>query len=240
MRRNWFWGRPTSTPADEQIEQIAFYWINLHEGEPRPLTIRILGPNRDLYFDIAGGNRIPKLGERSARSVAELREAGVGISRVLVVHDRTPAGSDLFADVLTMLDPQVALTLAPLPKPAASPSDDPGEADRVEKDLDRAKQLRREVTFRELPAGETCTQIAALAAELKCNLIIVGKQEASAEQASLDCDAVVRQAKLRRVRRHAAQSAARGGGVRLLLLAAQHRHVGSIDGLLQAVDDRLP
>ncbi len=136
----------------------------------------------------------PQAGRAQARSVAELREAGVGISRVLVVHDRTPAGSDLFADVLTMLDPQVALTLAPLPKPAASPSDDPGEADRVEKDLDRAKQLRREVTFRELPAGETCTQIAALAAELKCNLIIVGKQEASAEQASLDCDAVVRQA----------------------------------------------
>ena len=51
--------------ADEQIEQIAFYWINLHGGTPTPLTIRILSPNRDLSFDLAGGNRIPKLGERA-------------------------------------------------------------------------------------------------------------------------------------------------------------------------------
>ena len=101
--------------ADEQIEQIAFYWFNLHDGTPQPLTIRILGPNRDLYFDLAGGNRIPKLGERRARSVAELREAGVGISHVLLVHDGTSVGSDLFADVLTMLDPLVALTVVPLP-----------------------------------------------------------------------------------------------------------------------------
>ncbi len=52
--------------ADEQIEQIAFYWFNLHDGKPQPLTIRILGPTRDLYFDLGGGNRIPKLGERRA------------------------------------------------------------------------------------------------------------------------------------------------------------------------------
>ena len=101
--------------ADEQIEQIAFYWFNLHDGTPQPLTIRILGPNRDLYFDLAGGNRIPKLGERRARSVAELRGAGIGISHVLLLHDGTSVGSDLFADVLTMLDPLVALTVVPLP-----------------------------------------------------------------------------------------------------------------------------
>ena len=62
-----------------------------------------------MYFDLAGGNRIPKIGERQARSVAELRAAGVGVSRVLLVHDGTPESSDLFKAVLTMLDPQVAL-----------------------------------------------------------------------------------------------------------------------------------
>ena len=58
---------------------------------------------------LAGGNRIPKLGERRARSVAELRAAGVGVDRVLLLHDGSPASSDLFASVLTMLDDKVVL-----------------------------------------------------------------------------------------------------------------------------------
>jgi amino acid transporter/nucleotide-binding universal stress UspA family protein len=179
--------------ADEQIEQIAFYWFNLHAAAPQPLTIRILGPNRDLYFDLAGGNRIPKLGERRARSVAELREAGVGVRHVLVVHDRTSAGSDLFANVLTMLDPQVSLTLVPLPESAAA-SDGAAETDWLEQDMLRVKQLRREVDRRELASGDPCKQIVELAEELKCDMIIVGKQEASSEQAPLDCDAIIRDA----------------------------------------------
>ncbi len=132
--------------ADEQIEQSPSTGSTCTRATPQPLTIRILGPNRDLYFDVAGGNRIPKLGERRARSVAELREAGVGVSRVLVVHDRTPAGSDLFADILTMLDPQVDLTLVPLPSSAAAQPEAQGETDWIGQDLDRAKQLHREHT----------------------------------------------------------------------------------------------
>ena len=148
--------------ADEQIEQIAFYWFNLHDGTPQPLTIRILGPNRDLYFDLAGGNRIPRLGERRARSVADLRGAGIGISHVLLLHDGTSVGSDLFADVLTMLDPLVALTVVPLPRSAAALPEGVAETDWVEQDLLRAKQLRREVTCSELPPGELAVQVAAL------------------------------------------------------------------------------
>jgi nucleotide-binding universal stress UspA family protein len=180
--------------ADEQIEQIAFYWFNLHDGAPQPLTIRILGPNRDLYFDLAGGNRIPKLGERRARSVAELRGAGIGISHVLLLHDRTSAGSDLFADVLTMLDPLVTLTVVPLPRTAAELPEGPAEADRIEQDLLRAKQLRREVTRSELPPGELAVQVAELARQLHCDLIMVGKLEISESQARLDTDAIVREA----------------------------------------------
>ena len=180
--------------ADEQIEQIAFYWFNLHDGAPQPLTIRILGPNRDLYFDLAGGNRIPKLGERRARSVAELRGAGIGISHVLLLHDRTSAGSDLFANVLTMLDPLVALTVVPLPRTAAELPEGPAEADRIEQDLLRAKQLRREVTRSELPPGELAVQVAELARQLHCDLIMVGKLEISESQARLDTDAIVREA----------------------------------------------
>ncbi len=101
--------------ADAQMEQIAFYWINIHGGEPKPLTVRILSRSRNLYFDIAGGNRIPKIGERQARSVAELRSAGVGVSHVLLVHDDTVASSDLFALALTTIDPDVALTVVHIP-----------------------------------------------------------------------------------------------------------------------------
>jgi amino acid transporter/nucleotide-binding universal stress UspA family protein len=180
--------------ADEQIEQIAFYWFNLHDGKPQPLTIRILGPNRDLYFDLAGGNRIPKLGERRARSVADLREAGIGTSHVLLLHDGTSSGSDLFADVLTMLDPLVKLTVAPLASVATALPEGAAEADRIEQDLLRAKQLRREVARGELPPGELAVQVAALAKQLHCDLIMVGKPEISELQTPLDTEAIIREA----------------------------------------------
>ena len=89
-------GASNKYTADEQLEQIAFYWINLHGGEPAPLTVRILSRDRDMYLDLGGGNRIPKISERQARSVAELRAAGVGVDRVLLLHDGSPASSDLF------------------------------------------------------------------------------------------------------------------------------------------------
>ena len=180
--------------ADEQIEQIAFYWFNLHDGAPRPLTIRILGPNRDLYFDLAGGNRIPKLGERRARSVAELRGAGIGIRHVLVLHDRSSLGSDLFADVLTMLDPLVALTVVPLPRAAAALPDGVAETDWLEQDLLRAKQLRREVECCELPPGELAAEVAALAKRQHCDMILVSKPEDSELQVPLDVDEIVTEA----------------------------------------------
>src|SRR5262249_39125661 len=66
-------GASNKYTADEQLEQIAFYWISLHSGNPAPLTVRILSRDRDMYLDLGGGNRIPKISERRARSVAELR-----------------------------------------------------------------------------------------------------------------------------------------------------------------------
>ncbi len=194
MAQELIMGASNVYSADEQIEQIAFYWFNLHDGTPQPLTIRILGPNRDLYFDLAGGNRIPRLGERRARSVAELRGAGIGISHVLLLHDRTSVGSDLFADVLTMLDPLVELTVAPLPQTAAALPEGVAETDWLEQDLLRAKQLRREVACHDLPPGELAEQVAELAQELGCDLIMVGKSEISDMQRPLDTEAIVREA----------------------------------------------
>ncbi len=34
-------GASNKYTVDEQLEQIAFYWINLHGGSPVPLTVRI-------------------------------------------------------------------------------------------------------------------------------------------------------------------------------------------------------
>ena len=87
----------------------------MNEGQAAPLSVRLLGKDRDVHFDLGGGNRIPKISERQARTVAELRAAGVGVDRVLLVHDGSRAGSDLFRAVLTMLDPQVGLALAYAP-----------------------------------------------------------------------------------------------------------------------------
>jgi hypothetical protein len=104
-------GASNKYTADEQLEQIGFYWVSMQDDEPRPLTVRIVGRDRDVHLDLNGGSRIPKISERRARSVAELRAAGAGVRRVLLVHDGTQASRDLFQSVLTMLDPKVPLTL---------------------------------------------------------------------------------------------------------------------------------
>ena len=143
-------GASNKYTADEQLEQIGFYWINLHGGETPPLTVRILGRDRDVYLDLGGGNRIPKHGERRARSVAELRSMGVGVDHVLLVHDGTRTSRDLFQSLLTMLDPQVVLTVAAL-QPTDKESD--GASDRGGTRADRAVETRGRCAFGERDAG---------------------------------------------------------------------------------------
>src|SRR5439155_4031023 len=104
-------GASNKWTADEQLEQIAFYWISMHHGEPAPLTVRIMSRDREVALDLGGGNRIPKISERRARSVAELRAAGVGVNRVLLLPDGTPESSDLFRSVLTIIDATVELAM---------------------------------------------------------------------------------------------------------------------------------
>jgi nucleotide-binding universal stress UspA family protein len=159
--------------ADDQIEQIAFYWISLFGGTPEPLTVRLLSRNRDLYFDLAGGNRIPKIGERQARSVAELRSAGVGVSHVLVAHCGNSTSSDLFTAALTMLDPLVAFSVVrvPLESPEAA------ETDWFAHDLERAKQLNRDVEVHTLPPGNPNERVVELARQLGCGLVIIAQPE---------------------------------------------------------------
>ena len=148
-------GASNKYTADEQLEQIAFYWINLHHGTPAPLTVRVLGADRDMALDLGGGNRIPKISERRARTVAELRAAGVGVDRVLMLHDGTPESSDLFEAVLTMLDPQVLLGVAPVAPAGDQP---PTSLNLLPHDQERAKQIGREVRLVTLN-GNTAEEI---------------------------------------------------------------------------------
>jgi amino acid transporter len=158
-------GASNKYTVDEQLEQIAFYWINLHGGQPAPLTVRILSRERDVYLDIGGGSRIPKISERQARSVAELRAAGVGVDRVLMLHDGSMAHSDLFQAVLTMLDPEVALGVLPICADGAAPAEllvgqglqpppQPGTNGVIHQDEERARKLGRGLTVLDMPAAD--------------------------------------------------------------------------------------
>jgi hypothetical protein len=137
--------------VDEQLEQIAFYWINLHGGSPVPLTVRILSRERDVYLDVAGGSRIPKISERSARSVSELRAAGVGIDRVLLLHDGSRGNSDLFQCVMTLLDADVALGVLPVGQYGAEETQAAGA---IREDQERARKLGRALTLLDLPKAD--------------------------------------------------------------------------------------
>ena len=92
---------------------------------------------------------------------------------MLLSHYGTPESSDLFIDVLTMLDPHVALTVVPVL--GAAPTAD--RASPLEQDLQRARQLKREVECQPLPPGDPTKAVAVLAAQCHCDLVIVGTTE---------------------------------------------------------------
>jgi amino acid transporter/nucleotide-binding universal stress UspA family protein len=137
-----FVGASNKYTAEEQLDQLAFYWINLHGGTPQGLTVHVVSQDRDVTLDLDGGNRIPKAAERQARSVAELRESGIGIRHVLLVHDDTRASSDVFEWLLTMLSGGVQLDVVRVrPQEPASSAEQP----TLEKDVQWAERLGREV-----------------------------------------------------------------------------------------------
>ena len=123
--------------------------------------MRILSRDRDMYLDLAGGNRIPKISERKAR--ARSPSCGPpGSASIACCWSTTSsaAQSDLFQAVLTMLDPAVLLALAPVIEPG-----DEGESllAMIRRDEERAKQLGRRVGVLTLkaPIGRDIVQAAA-------------------------------------------------------------------------------
>jgi nucleotide-binding universal stress UspA family protein len=178
-------GASNKYPADVQLDQVALYWMNLHGGDPRPLTVRLLSRDRDVYLDLAGGSRIPQISERQARTVAELRAAGVGVDRVLMVHDGSRAGSDLFRSVLTMLDPQVGLALAYSPGADAAPT-------VLRTDHEKAENLGRDVTIHMLGGGEYGTELVQLARETQADLLILPRPLPNGRKPDAEAEYVLR------------------------------------------------
>jgi nucleotide-binding universal stress UspA family protein len=160
-------GASNKFTADEQFDLIGLYWIDLHGGQAAPLTVRILSKDRDLHFDLGGGNRIPRQVERRARSVAELRLAGIGIGRALLVHEDGPQGLDLFQAVLTMLDSSVTLNLA-----VVSNGDGSNGSSTVPTIQAQAEQLGRKLTI-EPVLGDLGAFVVRRATEGEADAIIV-------------------------------------------------------------------
>jgi hypothetical protein len=161
-------GASNKFTAEEQLDQISLYWVqvNAQELDPRGLTVRILGRDRDVTYDLFGGNRIPKISERRARSVAELRASGVGIDRTIFLHDGTQASSDLFMSVLTLLDPGVVLDIVHVPNPEAETNG------LIKKDVAMLERLGR--TSRVIDVKENIApHIVKLVREQKYDLIIL-------------------------------------------------------------------
>jgi amino acid transporter/nucleotide-binding universal stress UspA family protein len=189
-------GASNKYTADEQLEQIAFYWISLHEGCMAPLTVRILSRTRDVSLDLGGGSRIPKISERQARSVAELRSAGVGVSHAMLVHANKRESSDLFEATLTMLDPQVALTVLCLPEKTENADDSATNANWIQQNAEQAKQLRRDVEFHTLAGKDIGAEIVQYAEQEDCDLLIVAMKSPTdwEEESLFDPDYLVRHA----------------------------------------------
>jgi amino acid transporter/nucleotide-binding universal stress UspA family protein len=178
-------GASNKFTAEEQLDQIAFYWISLHDGRPPGLTVRVLSRDRDLYFDVEGGNRIPTLGERRARTVADLRAAGLGVDKVLLIHDATSVSADLFFSAMTMLDSKVVLDVAAVPPPEESATQVNGV---LQRDQERARSLGREIRVQSLGRNYG-PEVVRMARDGHYDLIILPlPQERPMEKGRL-CDA---------------------------------------------------
>jgi nucleotide-binding universal stress UspA family protein len=165
-------GASNKYATDMQLEEVQFNWLVVNGGQAPPLSVRILGRDRDVYLDMGGGYRIPKISERQARNVAELRAAGVGVRRVLLHHDGTAHGSDLFRLVLTMLDPKVPLDFAVA-----------GEiTPALQQDLAQAAQLDREIGTQTLK-GELSAALAATAQDRDYDLIVIAAPDPNVDGA---------------------------------------------------------
>jgi nucleotide-binding universal stress UspA family protein len=139
---------------DVVLDHVALYWMNVCHGHPEPLTIRVLGKDRDIKHDIAGGSTIPRYRPEEAsplQTLADLRESWRGVKRLLLAYDGSPLSADFLDTVMSFLDPSVAVTLMDVAEDAPAGAGD-GVPDSAREVIDvgitRARELGRVVDAR--------------------------------------------------------------------------------------------
>ena len=94
---------------NDQTDQVALYWMNMSKGETPPLTVRVLGKDRDVRLDIAGGSQIPRARRARRRAaeriLVELRASWRGVKKLLLAYDGSSLSADFLDTVLSFLDP---------------------------------------------------------------------------------------------------------------------------------------
>jgi amino acid transporter len=136
--------------SSDQLDQVALYWLNMSKDEPKPLTVRVLGKDRDVKLEIAGGSRIPFVGgQRSvetARTLAELRASWRGVNKLLLAYDGSSLSADFLDTVLSFLDPAISVTLIDVAeKGGAGGEEEMQTVDIVRRGVERARELGRNV-----------------------------------------------------------------------------------------------
>lgn len=164
---------------EDQLDQVALYWLNVCGPEPDPITIRVLGKDRDARLDIAGGSQIPKTGggaiaAETAQLLAELRRSWHGIERLLLAYDGSPLSADFLDTVVSFLDPAVKVTLLDVAEAGSADGGDSTEAARVivERGVERIKALGHDAES-QVVRGEPGPEIVKAAIEGKFDAIFM-------------------------------------------------------------------
>ena len=167
------------------LDHVAFYWLHVCASEPAPITIRVLGKDRDVRLDIAGGSQIPKLADRAAAAanlLADLRASWHGVEKLLLAYDGSPLSADFLDTVLSFLDPAIAVTLVDVDERGESfheigglvpTADESNGAEKIiQQGVARARELGRKVDSLVL-RGEAGPQIVKAALEGKYDAIFM-------------------------------------------------------------------
>jgi len=169
-------GSSNTVDPDAVIDQVALYWLNLCHDRPEPLTIRVMGRDRDTRIDIGGGSQIPRArGDAGGASevLSDLRESWRGVKRLLLAYDGSPLSTDFLDTVLSFLDREIAVTLIDVAE-GALPSAVAAEAARelIEAGIARARELGHTVDY-VVTGGDPGPQIVKAAAEGKYDAIFM-------------------------------------------------------------------
>lgn len=161
---------------EDQLDQVALYWLNICGSKPEPLTIRVLGQDRDARLDIAGGGHIPRPGAMAAEAaqlLADLRRGWHGVERLLLAYDGSPLSADFLDTVMSFLDPAVEVTLLYVSEAEEDEVQAEAEGRRIiERGADRARELGRRVTFK-MSFGDAGEEIVREAVEGKFDAIFM-------------------------------------------------------------------